>query len=135
VFGATWYTAGLAAGLGVGLGVFLAGLRPGLAATALGLAGGLAIGLLAWGWPEAVAGALGGGAGGPAASQIVRGALARGGARTPTALLMAAAGAVLAALALVPALGYLEAVALPALAARLRGRAGRRYAGLRILTR
>lgn len=135
MLGATWYTAGLAAGLGVGLAVFLAGLRPGLAATALGLAGGAAIGVLAWGWPEAVAGALAGGAGGLAASQIVRGALVRGGARSATALLVAAVAAVLAALALVPALGYFEALALPALAARLRGRAGRRYAGLRILTR
>jgi hypothetical protein len=35
----------------------------------------------------------------------------------------------------VPALGYLEAVALPALAARLRRRSPERYAGLRTLAR
>jgi hypothetical protein len=42
---------------------------------------------------------------------------------------------VLAALALVPFVGYLEAVALPALAARARRRRPERYAGLRSLAR
>ena len=40
-----------------------------------------------------------------------------------------------AALAFVPVLGYLTAVALPGLAARLRRRAPERYAGLRTLAK
>ena len=51
------------------------------------------------------------------------------------ALLVGGAAVVLAALAFVPVLGYVEAVALPAFGARLRARAGRRYAGLRSLAR
>jgi hypothetical protein len=42
---------------------------------------------------------------------------------------------VLAALALVPFLGYLEAVAVPALATRARHRRPERFAGLRTLAR
>jgi hypothetical protein len=45
------------------------------------------------------------------------------------------AAVVVAALALIPGVGYLEAVAIPALGARLRRRGGERYAGLRILAR
>jgi hypothetical protein len=41
----------------------------------------------------------------------------------------------LGALALVPALGYLEAAVVPALAARLRRRGVERYAGLRTLAK
>ena len=37
--------------------------------------------------------------------------------------------------AFVPALGFVEAVAAPVLALRLRGRGGGRYAGLRILAK
>jgi hypothetical protein len=140
VFGAGWYTIGLAAGLGAALGVLLSGLvasvRAGtVAAAAAGIAGGAAIGVLAWGWPEAVAGGLGGALGALGAGEIARGTLVRGGTRGGTALLVAAGAVLLAALALVPAVGYLEAVAVPGLAARLRRRAGRTYAGLRILAR
>jgi hypothetical protein len=42
---------------------------------------------------------------------------------------------VLAGLAFVPVLGYLEALLLPVLAARLRARANKRHAGLRILAK
>jgi hypothetical protein len=42
---------------------------------------------------------------------------------------------VVAALAFVPVVGYLEALALPAFAARLRRRAPERYAGLRTLAK
>ena len=45
------------------------------------------------------------------------------------------AALVVAALALIPGVGYLEALVLPALGARLRRRGGERYAGLRILAR
>ena len=69
------------------------------------------------------------------AVQIVSGALRRGGTRGGTALIVAVAAIVAAALAWVPALGYLVALALPVLAARLHRRAPERYAGLRTLAR
>jgi hypothetical protein len=136
----TWYTAGVFAGFGVGLGVLLAGLlaatRGGmLTALALGLVGGAAIGAFPYGWEQAVAGAFGGTAGALGATQVVRGTLRRGGTRGGTALFVGAAAIGLAALALVPVVGYVEAVVVPGLAARLRRRAGRTYAGLRILAR
>ncbi len=136
----TWYTAGVFAGFGVGLGVLVAGVlaatRGGLlAALVLGVAGGALLGALPYGWEEAVAGGFGGALGALGAVQVAHGALRRGGTRGGTALLVAAAALVLAALALVPLLGYVEAVVVPALAGRLRRRAGGRYAGLRILAR
>jgi hypothetical protein len=65
----------------------------------------------------------------------VTGALRRGGTRGGTATLVALAALVTAGLAFVPVVGYLEAVALPALALRLRRREPERYAGLRTLAR
>lgn len=140
MFGATWYTAGLVAGFGLALGVLVAGIlatvRGGvLVAFLAGLAGGAVIGALPWGWEEAVAGGFGGAMGGLGTVQFVRGALGRGGTRGATAVLVAVGAAVLAVLALVPLLGYVEAVIVPAAARRLSRRAGRTYAGLRILAR
>ena len=51
------------------------------------------------------------------------------------ALLVVIGAVVVAALAFVPVVGYVEALALPALGMRLRRRAGKRYAGLRTLAR
>ena len=68
-------------------------------------------------------------------SQLVGGTLGRGGTRGGTAILVAGAAAILAALALVPVVGYLEGAFLPVLGARLRRKAGSTYAGLRILAR
>jgi hypothetical protein len=141
----SWYWIGVCAGLGAGAGVLLAGLA-GAARTALiaagvvALAAGAGIGFAVdgrWpgGWGDVVAGVLGGLAGAFGAAQIVRGALRRGGTRGGTAALIAGAAILVAAIAFVPALGYLEAVALPALAARLRKRAPERYAGLRTLAK
>ncbi len=135
-----WYLIGLAAGLGVGCGVLLAGFlsstRIGvLAATSLAAAAGVGIGFVVENWDEALGGALGGLLGAVGGAQIVRGALRRGGTRGGTAILVALAALVTAGLAFVPVVGYLEAVALPALAARLRRRAPERYAGLRSLAR
>jgi hypothetical protein len=70
-----------------------------------------------------------------AATVVVSGALRRGGTRGGLALIVTAAAVALAALAFVPAVGYLQAVALPALAARLRRTRGDRYAGLRSLAK
>jgi hypothetical protein len=135
-----WYWIGLCAGLGVSAGMLAAALLGAaraalLAAAALGAAAGVAIGFGLENWDEALGGGLAGLAGGFGAASIVRGALRRGGTRGGTATLVGGAALVVAAIALVPALGYLEALAAPILALRLRGRGGGRYAGLRILAR
>jgi hypothetical protein len=135
-----WYTIGVAAGVGGGLGVLLAGLvgvtRGGLpVAVLLGALAGGVVALAFWDWPEIVAGALGGALAAAGATPVVAGALARGGTRAATALLVAGAAVVVAALALVPLVGYVQPPAIAALGARLRRRAGRTHAGLRILAR
>ena len=135
-----WYTIGLALGVGVGAGVLAAGLLargvPGIVVAAIG---GAVTGALA-GWlvgdaAEVIAGAIGGPLGAFGAAQLVLGAMKRGGTKGGIAFLIAAAGIVVALLALVPVLGYAEAVVVPALAARLRRRYPERYAGLRTLAK
>ena len=135
-----WYPIGLLVGFGAGLGVLFAGMlgavRYGLAvalACAVAVAVGLGFGVD--NWDEALGGALGAVGGTLGAREIVAGALRRGGTRGGTAALVGLAALVVAGLAFVPGLGYLEAVALPALGARIRARAGKRYAGLRVLAR
>ena len=135
-----WYTIGLALGIGTALGAFFAGLLSStplgrIAAVGLaGVAGGLA-GLVIEDWAEIAGGAAGGLAGAAGAIIVVAGALRRGGTRGGLAVIVAAVAAGLAGLAFVPGAGYLEAVALPALAARLRRTQADRYAGLRSLAR
>jgi hypothetical protein len=134
------YWIGVFLGLGLSIGVLLAGLlgvsRAGVLATvALAAVAGFVLGIFLGDEPEAAAGALGGIFGGVATVEIVRGALRRGGARVGTALLVGPAALVVAALAFVPVFGYLEALALPVLAARMRRRQPERYAGLRTLAR
>ena len=120
-----WYTIGIALGLGAAFGVLFAGVLSAsplgrIAAVVLaGVAGALA-GVLIDDWTELVAGAAAGLAGGAAAVVVVSGALRRGGTRSGLALIVAAVAVGLAVLAFVPVVGYLVAVALPALAARLR---------------
>ncbi|HEY8030109.1 MAG TPA: hypothetical protein VIE38_11420 [Gaiellaceae bacterium] len=137
-----WYWIGVAAGLGAAAGVLLAGaVRVALVAVALLAAAagaGLGLAVEAWqpgSWGDIVAGGAGGFAGAVGAAQIVRGALRRGGTAMGTAVIVAGAALLGAGLAWVPALGYLEALALPVLAARLRRRQPERYAGLRTLAR
>ncbi|HZD87877.1 MAG TPA: hypothetical protein VE088_07720, partial [Gaiellaceae bacterium] len=65
----------------------------------------------------------------------VAGALRRGGTRGGVAVIVTGAALLAAGLAFVPVAGYLEALALPALAARLRRTRPERYAGLRTLAR
>lgn len=135
-----WYTIGLALGIGTALGVLFAGLlsstRLGrIAAVALAAVAGGVAGIVIEDWPETIGGAAGGLVGAAAAVIVVAGALRRGGTRGGLALIVAAVAAGLAGLAFVPAAGYLEAVALPALAARLRRTQAERYAGLRTLAR
>jgi len=140
-----WYWIGVSLGNGLGAGVLLAGAAGArravafvAAAVAAGAGAAIGYGVESWqsgGWVDLAGGALGGGVGVLAAAQIVRGALRRGGTRVATAILVAGAALLVAGLAWVPALGYVEALALPGLAARLRRRAPERYAGLRSLAR
>ena len=78
---------------------------------------------------------VGGSLGGVGALELVRAALVRGGAPLAIALLVLVGAVVLAGLAFVPIVGYVELVTLPAVGMRLRKRAGKRYAGLRTLAR
>jgi uncharacterized membrane protein len=132
-----WYWIGVFAGIGVALGILaaagLAGRRWSLVAPFLAAAVAVALGISFADAEEAAAGGVGGILGAAGALELVRGALARGGTRIATGLLVAIGAALVAALAFVPGLGYVEAVALPALGMRLRRRAGKRYAGLRTL--
>jgi hypothetical protein len=135
-----WYWIGLAAGIGTALGIVcagaLAGTRFGLvAAAAAGAGAGLLVGLAIGEWNEAIAGAAGGVLGAGGAGQVVAGTLRRGGTRGGTAVWLAIGGVLTAVLALVPALGYIEAAAAPIIGARLRKRAPKKYAGLRSLAR
>jgi hypothetical protein len=135
-----WYTIGLALGLGIAIGTLFAGL---LSATPLGrvaavvLAGaaGALVGSVVDDWTELVAGGTGGLVGAAGAAIVVAGALRRGGTRAGLALIVAAVAVGLAGLAFVPIAGYLEAVALPFLAVRLRRTQAERYAGLRTLAK
>jgi hypothetical protein len=135
-----WYTIGLALGLGTAFGALFAGLLsatpPGRAAAVVlaGAAGALA-GMVIEDWTELAAGAAAGVVAAGAAAIVVAGALRRGGTRGGLALIVAAVAGGLAGLAFVPVAGYLEAIALPVLAARLRRTQAERYAGLRSLAR
>jgi hypothetical protein len=137
-----WYWIGVCVGLGAAAGVLVAGFaaRVFVVAAVVGAAVGLGIGLGidAWqggSWAYWVGGALGGLAGALGAAVIVRGALRRGGTAGGTATLVAGVALVAAALAFVPGVGYLVAIALPVFALRLRRRSPERYAGLRTLAK
>lgn len=136
----TWYTIGLCLGLGLGFGVIVAGLLAVnavgtgvavVAAAGIGAAVGYAVGDL----PETIGGGVAGFLGALSAAAIVQGALRRGATRIGLAAYLGAAGLLVCLLALIPALGFLLVVAVPLLAARMRGRQAARYAGLRTLAR
>jgi hypothetical protein len=141
-----WYWIGVSAGLGAAVGILGAAflgaavrvvlLVGGLVAVVVGAA--LGLGIDRWqpgGWPDIALGAGGAVAGLLGAAQTVRGALRRGGTRVGTVTLVALAAFVVAAIAWIPAAGYLVAVALLALAVLLRRARPERYAGLRTLAR
>lgn len=135
-----WYTIGTALGLGVAFGVLFAGLLSAtplgrIAAVVLAGAAGATVGFLIEDWTELVAGGIAGLVGGAAAVVVVSGALRRGGTRGGIALIVGLAAIGIAALAFVPVVGYLEALGLPILAARLRRSQSDRYAGLRSLAK
>ena len=136
----SWYTIGLCLGLGLGLSVAITGI---LAANVLGIGAaafvgavlGGAIGLLIGGTPETIAGAIGGVLGALSAAAVVIGALRRGATRFGVGAYMGALGVLVCLVALVPVAGYVLAVVLPLLAARMRGRQAARFAGLRTLAK
>jgi hypothetical protein len=128
------------AGAGAALGLVAAGLvsrydRAAVWASLLALVAGAALGWLVFDWKAGLAGAVGGACGGFGAGVFARGAVKRGGTVGGTAVLLAGAAAVVFALGLIPIVGFLEALAIPALALRARQRAGEKYAGLRTLAK
>jgi hypothetical protein len=134
------YWIGLFLGIGIGLGGIIAGLLAPRRAlfvpvAILAAVAGAALGYGLHGWPEAIAGGSGGVIGALAAAFLVAGTLGRGGTRGGAAALVVGSGAVLAGLAFIPVVGYLEAVGVPLLTARARRRRPERYAGLRTLAR
>ena len=136
----SWYTIGLCLGLGLGLSVAITGILGsnvlGIGAAAIvGAVLGGAIGLAIGETPEAIAGAVGGVLGALSAAAVVVGALRRGATRFGVGAYMGALGVLVCLVALVPLAGYVLAVALPLLAARMRGRQAARFAGLRTLAK
>jgi hypothetical protein len=131
-----WYTVGILVGLGTAIGVAATGtLRRALAALVVAAAAAVAIGFAFGQWDEAVGGLAGALCGSLGSAPLVAGTLRRGGTRGGTAAILALAAVAGGALAFVPVLGYLEALAVPALGARLRRRSPDTHAGLRTLAR
>ena len=131
---------GIAAGAGTAIGLVCAGLlarfdwAPAAAAVLAGVVGA-ALAWLLFDWKAAIAAAAGGLLGGFGAGAFARGAVRRGGTPGGTAVLVGGAALVVFALALIPFVGFVEAVAIPALALRARQRGGEKYAGLRTLAK
>lgn len=131
-----WYTIGILVGLGAAIGVAATGfLRRSLAGFAVAAVAAVAIGFGFFQWDEAIGGIAGAACGAFGSAPVVAGALRRGGTRGGTATLLALASLVGAGLAFVPVLGYLEAIAVPIVGARLRRRSPDTHAGLRTLAR
>jgi len=131
-----WYTIGILVGLGAALGVAAAGaLRRALVALVVAAACAVAIGFAFFQWDEAVGGLAGAVCGALGSAPLVSGTLRRGGTRGGTATLLGLTALVGAGLAFVPVVGYLEALAVPVLGARLRRRSPDTHAGLRSLAK
>jgi hypothetical protein len=135
-----WYTIGLALGLGLGFGVILSGL---LAANAVGTGIAVVVGVAAGGLAgyaigdtaETIAGLVGGLVGALAAAVVVLGAMRRGATRLGVGTYVGSVGVLILLVSLIPIVGYVVTVVLPALALRMRGRQAARYAGLRTLAK
>jgi hypothetical protein len=134
------YWVGVFLGIGVGLGIGLAGVISGtrwsvVAAVIIAAAIGVGLGLGLGGVEDGVAGGLGGLLGAAGTQRLLSGTLRRGGTRIAAAALLVGIGMLFVVLAFVPLVGFLEALAVPALALRMRRREPERYAGLRTLAR
>ena len=136
----SWYTIGLCLGIGLGVGVVVTGIfgsnvlgvgAAAIAGAVIGAGIGVAIGDAA----EVIAGGIGGFLGALSAAAVVHGALRRGGTRLGVAAFLGIIGALICFAALIPVAGYVEAVTIPVLAARMRGRQAARFAGLRTLAK
>ena len=135
-----WYEIGVTLGLGVAAGLLLAGIlaawRYGILTSVLGaLAVGALAGLLVKGWIGLPGALVGGVIGAVSASIVARGALRRGATRGGTAFLVGSAAIAVGLLALVPVVGYVIAVLVPAGAARRARQEPARHAGLRTLAK
>ena len=137
-----WYSIGVALGIGIALGTAIAGafapvrgalLLASLIAAACGYV--LAFAVIDLHFLPAASGAIGGLVGGPVTVELCRRTLARGGTKVATAILLVIAGALIAALALIPVAGYVEALLVIVFGLLQRRRGGDRYAGLRTLAR
>ena len=122
------------------MGVVLSGLLgvnavgAGVAAV-VGAAAGAVLGFAVGDYAETAAGGVAGLVGALSAAVVVRGAMRRGATRTGIAAYVSMVGLLACLLALIPLVGYLTTVALPVLAARMRGRQAARFAGLRTLAK
>src|SRR3974377_1129971 len=135
-----WYWIGVACGLGPSLGLRFAGFAGAvrgmvIAAAIAAVGAGAALGYAVESWRpggvgDIAAAAIGSLLGMLGASQILRGARRRGGTRGGTATLLTGTALVAAGLAWIPVVGYLEALAFPAVAARPRRPPPGRAAGL-----
>jgi hypothetical protein len=131
-----WWTVGILVGIGAALGLAAAGvLRRAPLALVVAAAVAVALGFAFGQWDEAAGGLAGAACGALGSAPLVAGALRRGGTRGGTATLLALAALAGAALAFVPVVGYLEALAVPVLGVRLRRRAPDTHAGLRSLAK
>jgi hypothetical protein len=135
-----WYEIGITVGIGLAAGIafagVLAGLRFGVASTLVGsVVVGVVAGLLVNGWIGVAGGIVGAVIGSVSAAAVVRGAGRRGATVGGTAFILVGVAVVVGLLALIPVVGYVEAVVLPALAARRARRTPDKYAGLRSLAK
>jgi hypothetical protein len=131
-----WYTIGIFVGLGTSVGLAATAVAGrALIGLVVGAVVGIALGLAFGDWEEAVGGLVGAVCGALGSGPLVAGTLRRGGTRAGTSILLGLVALVGAALAFVPVVGYLEAVAVPIVGARLRRRSPDTHAGLRTLAR
>ena len=101
-----WYTIGILVGLGAAIGVACTGvLRRALLGFVVAAAVSIVIGFAFGQWDEAVGGLAGSACGSFGSAPLVSGTLRRGGTRGGTAVLLALASLVGAALAFVPEIG------------------------------
>lgn len=129
-----WYWIGVLAGIGAALGV-ASSVRVRTVSVPAAVIVVIAVAFVAKGWPEAIAGVIGVTLGFIGSAPLITGAMRRGGTGLGVSLIIGAFAIVLVGLAFVPVLGYVEAVALPALGLRLRRRRPDTHAGLRSLTK